>query len=41
MEASVSIHYTAQPEKCGLYFRAPEMGYDPGDEHLFTQGEID
>jgi aminopeptidase N len=37
-EASVSIHYTAQPEK-GLYFRTPEMGYDPGDEHLFTQGE--
>jgi aminopeptidase N len=37
-ETSVSIHYTAQPEK-GLYFRTPEMGYDPGDEHLFTQGE--
>ncbi len=37
-ETSVSIRYTAQPEK-GLYFRTPEMGYDPGDEHLFTQGE--
>ena len=37
-EASVNIKYTAQPEK-GLYFRTPEMGYDPGDEHLFTQGE--
>jgi aminopeptidase N len=37
-EASVTIHYTAQPEK-GLYFRTPEMGYAAGDEHLFTQGE--
>ncbi|HEX4122713.1 MAG TPA: M1 family metallopeptidase, partial [Verrucomicrobiae bacterium] len=37
-EASVTIRYTAQPEK-GLYFRTPEMGYDAGDEHLFTQGE--
>ncbi len=37
-EASVTIRYTAQPEK-GIYFRTPEMGYAPGDEHLFTQGE--
>jgi aminopeptidase N len=37
-EARVSIRYHAQPEK-GLYFRTPEMGYKPGDEHLFTQGE--
>jgi aminopeptidase N len=37
-ESRVSIHYTAQPEK-GLYFRTPAMGYKPGDEHLFTQGE--
>jgi aminopeptidase N len=37
-EASVTIRYKAQPEK-GLYFRTPEMGYNPGDEHLFTQGE--
>jgi aminopeptidase N len=37
-EASVTIRYTAQPEK-GLYFRTPEMGYNAGDEHLFSQGE--
>jgi aminopeptidase N len=37
-EASVTIRYTAQPEK-GLYFRTPDMGYNAGDEHLFTQGE--
>ena len=37
-ESRVSIRYSAQPEK-GLYFRTPEMGYPPGDEHLFTQGE--
>jgi len=37
-ETRVSIRYNAQPEK-GLYFRTPEMGYKPGDEHLFTQGE--
>ena len=30
-EASVTIHYTAQPQK-GVYFRTPEMGYDAGDE---------
>ncbi len=37
-ESRVSIRYSAQPRK-GLYFRTPEMGYQPGDEHLFTQGE--
>ena len=37
-ESRVTIHYSAEPEK-GLYFRTPEMGYKPGDEHLFTQGE--
>ena len=37
-ETHVSIRYNAQPEK-GLYFRTPELGYKPGDEHLFTQGE--
>ena len=37
-EARVVIRYSAQPQK-GLYFRTPEMGYQPGDEHLFTQGE--
>ena len=37
-ESRLSIRYSAQPEK-GLYFRTPEMGYLPGDEHLFTQGE--
>jgi aminopeptidase N len=36
--ARVSIRYSAQPRK-GLYFRTSEMGYQPGDEHLFTQGE--
>jgi aminopeptidase N len=37
-EASVTIAYSATPEK-GLYFRTPEMGYQPGDTHLWTQGE--
>lgn len=37
-EAGVTIRYTAQPAK-GMYFRTPEMGYNAGDEHLFTQGE--
>jgi aminopeptidase N len=37
-KSRVSIRYNAQPEK-GLYFRTPDMGYKPGDEHLFTQGE--
>ncbi len=37
-EASVTISYFAEPTE-GLYFRTPEMGYKPGDTHLFTQGE--
>lgn len=37
-EGSVSIVYSAEPQK-GLYFRMPELGYLPGDEHLWTQGE--
>lgn len=37
-ETSVTIRHFAQPEK-GLYFRTPEMGYKPGNAHLFTQGE--
>ena len=37
-EAGVTIDYSAEPTK-GLYFRTPEMGYKPGEAHLFTQGE--
>ena len=37
-EAWVAIAYRAEPAN-GLYFRTPEMGYKPGDAHLFTQGE--
>jgi aminopeptidase N len=37
-EASVTISYSAEPKK-GLYFRTPEMGYKPEDEHLWSQGE--
>jgi len=37
-EAWVTIEHTAEPSQ-GLYFRTPEMGYKPGDTHLFTQGE--
>jgi aminopeptidase N len=37
-EASVTITYNATPTR-GLYFRTPEMGYEPGDTHLWTQGE--
>jgi aminopeptidase N len=37
-EASVTIAWHAKPN-LGLYFRTPEMGYKPGDTHLFTQGE--
>ena len=37
-EAWVVIEYRAEPAN-GLYFRTPEMGYKPGDRHLFTQGE--
>lgn len=37
-ETTVTVRYHAQPQR-GVYFRTPEMGYKPGDEHLFTQGE--
>lgn len=37
-EAWVAVEHHAEPAK-GLYFRTPEMGYKPGDTHLFTQGE--
>ena len=37
-EAWVAIAYRAEPIN-GIYFRTPEMGYKPGDTHLFTQGE--
>jgi aminopeptidase N len=37
-EASVTVTYRAEPRQ-GLYFRTPEMGYQEGDTHLFTQGE--
>ena len=39
-EASVTIRYSAQPEK-GLYFRTPELGFKPEDMHIWTQGEAD
>jgi aminopeptidase N len=37
-ETSVTVKYSAEPTK-GIYFRTPEMGYKPGDTHLFSQGE--
>jgi aminopeptidase N len=37
-EAGVTVTYSAEPTE-GIYFRTPEMGYKPGDTHLFTQGE--
>lgn len=37
-ERALTVEYRCQP-KMGLYFRTPEMGYKPGDTHLFTQGE--
>ncbi len=39
-EASVTISYTAQPER-GLYFRTPEMGYKSGDTQVWSQGEAE
>lgn len=38
-EVSLVVEYSAHPTQ-GLYFRTPENGTDPGDLHLFTQGEI-
>jgi aminopeptidase N len=37
-QAKLTVTYAAEPKK-GLYFRTPEMGYDPGDTHVWTQGE--
>lgn len=37
-ETTVSVTYRAVPQK-GLYFRTPDMGYKPGDMHIWTQGE--
>ncbi|MCB1120744.1 MAG: HEAT repeat domain-containing protein [Verrucomicrobiae bacterium] len=37
-ESWVEVTYSAEPE-LGLYFRTPEMGYQEGDTHLYTQGE--
>jgi aminopeptidase N len=37
-ETSVTVTYQAEPKQ-GVYFRTPEMGYQEGDTHLFTQGE--
>lgn len=36
--ASVVVRYEAEPKE-GLYFRTRELGYAPGDEHIWTQGE--
>ena len=38
VQAKLTVTYEAEPKK-GLYFRTPEMGYDPGDTHIWTQGE--
>ena len=35
---TVEILYAAEPRQ-GLFFRTPELGYDPGDTHLYSQGE--
>ena len=37
-ESWVTVEYEAEPEQ-GIYFRTPELGYKPGDTHLFSQGE--
>ena len=37
-EAWVKIWHSAEPT-AGIYFRTPEMGYQDGDTHLFSQGE--
>ncbi|MGV3774304.1 MAG: M1 family aminopeptidase [Verrucomicrobiales bacterium] len=37
-DSKVTVQYSAEPRK-GLYFRTAEMGYNPSDEHIFTQGE--
>jgi len=37
-ETWVRITHSAEPTE-GIYFRTPELGYLPGDAHLFSQGE--
>ena len=37
-QSKLKVFYEAEPVK-GLYFRTPELGYDPKDTHLWTQGE--
>ena len=37
-QTKLTVTYEAEPRK-GLYFRTTEMGYDPGDTHIWTQGE--
>jgi len=37
-EVYLNIIYEAQPKR-GLYFRTPDMGYNPDDIQLWTQGE--
>lgn len=37
-ETKITVAYSAQPQE-GLYFRTPELGYDPRDESIFSQGE--
>ena len=37
-QAWVEVEHSAEPTE-GIYFRTPEMGYKPGDTHLFSQGE--
>ena len=35
-QVTLTVTYSAEPAE-GLYFRTPEMGYKPGDSHLFSQ----
>ncbi|MBC8001118.1 MAG: M1 family metallopeptidase [Opitutaceae bacterium] len=37
-EVKVTVDYSAEPQK-GLYFRTTEMGYLPGEDQIWTQGE--
>lgn len=37
-EVKVTVDYSAEPQQ-GLYFRTVEMGYLPGEDHIWTQGE--
>ena len=36
---TLEIEYAAEPTQ-GLYFRTADMGYDEGDTHIWTQGEV-